>query len=171
MEIRRQSNEAIIASSYTENFSKILGYIRERINDIHDAENLAQDVWLRLLECGKELKADTIVSLLYTIAHNLVNDYLRRLYRSRAMQEEIMLTSEEADPYTESRAIARDIAAMEYRRADALPPQRRIIYMMSRYDDKSVDDIACELNLSFRTVENHLRLGRRDVRSFMAAIA
>ena len=39
---------------------------------------------------------------------------------------------------------------------------------MSRYDDKSVDDIAGELSLSFRTVENHLRMGRRDVRAFMS---
>ncbi len=40
---------------------------------------------------------------------------------------------------------------------------------MSRYEEKSVEDIASELSLSFRTVENHLRLGRRDVRQYMSA--
>lgn len=42
---------------------------------------------------------------------------------------------------------------------------------MSRYEEKSVGDIADELSLSLRTVENHLRMGRRDVREYIAAIA
>ena len=35
----------------------------------------------------------------------------------------------------------------------------------------AVDDISSSLNLSKRTVENHLRLGRKDVRTYLANIA
>jgi len=42
---------------------------------------------------------------------------------------------------------------------------------MSRFQERSVEDIAGEMKLSFRTVENHLRLGRRDIRDYMSAIA
>ena len=42
---------------------------------------------------------------------------------------------------------------------------------MSRYDDMPVSDISERLSLSARTVENHLRLGRSDIRSYMSAIA
>jgi RNA polymerase ECF-type sigma factor len=41
---------------------------------------------------------------------------------------------------------------------------------MSRYEEKTTEEIADYLALSKKTVENHLRLGRRDVRQYMAAI-
>ena len=65
---------------------------------------------------------------------------------------------------------AANIAEIEEARIKRLPPQRRIIYVMSRFEEKTPADIAAELSLSNRTVENHLRLGRRDMRQYMAAV-
>ena len=42
---------------------------------------------------------------------------------------------------------------------------------MSRYDGLSIDEISEATNLSGRTIENHLRMGRRDVRQYIVAIA
>lgn len=165
-------NDALIAKTYRENYSGVLNFIASRINNVWDAENLTQDVWLRLLTCGQELAADTIIPFIYTIARNLVNDYLRHYYHVQAVNEEMACKAVGvADTALESEVSMRDLAAQERRRVECLPTQRRIIYIMSRYEDKSVDDIADELSLSFRTVENHLRLGRRDVRSYIRAIA
>lgn len=167
------ARENIIAKSYTDHFGRILGYISRRVNDIYEAENLTQDVWARLLESNAEIEETSLLSLLYTIARNLVNDYLRHLYRTLGAVEN--LTPANYDDYTatdvESEIIAHDLARKEERYVECLPKQRRIIYVMSRYEDKSVDDIAGELSLSFRTVENHLRLGRKDVRGYISAIA
>ncbi len=110
-----------------------------------------------------------MVPLIYTIASNLIIDYLRRYYRSRKADDELRRGADETDHSVESRLLARDMAQAEQRRVECLPRQRRIIYVMSRYEEKSVEDIASELSLSFRTVENHLRLGRRDVRQYMSA--
>jgi RNA polymerase sigma-70 factor (ECF subfamily) len=38
---------------------------------------------------------------------------------------------------------------------------------MSRFQDKSAEDIAEELKLSRRTVENHLFISRKEVREFI----
>lgn len=172
MENCEKSNNAIITKSYKENFNKVLNYISSRINNVWDAENLAQDVWVRLLTCGKILSPETITSYIYTIARNLVNDYLRHLYHVQDAHDELAFAGTEISEHSpESAVAAKDIADFERRRVECLPPQRRIIYIMSRFEDKSVDDIASELSLSFRTVENHLRMGRRDVREYIAAIA
>lgn len=165
-------NDSLIADSYRDNFQRILRYINSRINNICDAENLTQDVWVRVLTCDRELTAETMVSFLFTIARNIVNDYLRRLCHAMEAEEtmEFELASQ-AVISPESEVSAADIASHELKRVECLPAQRRIIYIMSRFEDKNVEDIATELSLSSRTVENHLRLGRRDVRTYLSAIA
>lgn len=163
--------ESIIASTYTRLSGRVQSYISTRVNDSFEAENLTQDVWLRLLECDAELEESGVVSLIFTIAHNLVNDYLRRIYRFRGACDEMALSAQGEIFDAEAEIFARDIAACERSFVECLPPQRRTIYIMNRYDDMNVADIAGELDLSSRTVENHLRLGRRDVRSYISAIA
>ena len=56
----------------------------------------------------------------------------------------------------ESCVVADDLLACEKRRVEFLPSQRRKIYVMNRFEDKSVTDISEELNLSRRTVEAQL---------------
>lgn len=41
-----------------------------------------------------------------------------------------------------------------------------LIYTLNRFENKTSPEIANELNLSCRTVENHLFLGRREMREF-----
>ncbi len=65
-------------------FSCVQAYIAARINNYADAENLAftGTCGCDCSEYDKPLTAETIVPLIYTIASNLIIDYLRR-YRSR----------------------------------------------------------------------------------------
>lgn len=151
---------------------RILNYISTKIGNREDAENLSQDVWIKILEAKVDVCAETALSYLYRVASNLINDYLRRLYVRLDSREEIERNYADQQPLTPAQnAMACELAALEEQRVECLPTQRRIIYIMSRFEDRSVSDIASELSLSFRTVENHLRMGRRDVRDFISAIA
>lgn len=155
--------------SYSE---RILNFISSRIDNREDAENIAQDVWMRVLESKMDICLDTVSAYLFKIASNLVNDYLRRIYVRNDSAEEVerLYTSvNTVTPYQEY--VSMELERFEAMRVECLPNQRRIIYKMSRFEDKAVSDIAETLQLSFRTVENHLRMGRRDVRDFISAIA
>lgn len=164
-------SRAVIIKSYHENFERVLHFIVSRINNVEDAENLAQDVWVRVLTLTRPVEEETLTSLIYVIARNLVNDYLRRLCHSRAYSEEVLESGEERYEMSPENLIsAFEIARIERERVECLPTQRRIIYEMSRYQEKTPEEIAGMLSLSKRTVENHLRLGRRDVRSCIAAV-
>ncbi len=52
-------------------------------------------------------------------------------------------------------------------RANQLPEQRRKIYIMSRFENKSSADIAAQLGISSRTVENHLFISRKEIREYI----
>lgn len=55
----------------------------------------------------------------------------------------------------------------EQKAVTQLPAQRRKVYELTRFEENSASDIAVMLNLSQRTVENHLRMGREEVRKYI----
>ena len=162
MENSTMTTSQLIADSYVSYHNQVYLYILHKVNCREEAEDLSQDVFLRLMEYKQMLRPDTVKFFIYTISRNLVNDYLRRFYKK---QEISSYMYDHAD--TESRIISDDLAALEQHKLSVLPTQRRKIYTMSRFEDKSIADISSELNLSHRTVENHLRIGRHEVREYI----
>ncbi len=167
MEDISQTTYHLIASSYETYHEQVRRYIRSRINEADDADDLAQDVFLRLMECGQMLREETAKDFIFTIARNLVIDYLRRYYKRQEITSYIYDMQETATNEPESRVITRDLQVHEWMKVIALPEQRRKVYCMSRYEDRSTAEIAAMLNLSLRTVENHLFRGRKEVREYM----
>ncbi len=170
MENLNISNHTLIDSLYRKHSKKILNYIALRVNDRTMVENLAQDVWFKALTCGKPINEETALPFIYKIAANQVRDYLRSLYVRQGHADLSDVENKTTDTTPETDFYVRQIMELEQSRVECLPPQRRIIYMRSRFEDMEVSDISMELNLSTRTVENHLRLGRRDVREYLRAV-
>ena len=48
-----------------------------------------------------------------------------------------------------------------------MPPQRRSVFVMSRFQHLSSEEIASNLGLSVRTVEKHLQLALDNIRKFL----
>lgn len=167
MENRIKLSDRLITEYYEEYRQSVFFYICRRIEDKDDAEDLIQDAFLRLLEYRMMIRRDTLKYFLFTIVRNLLNDYLRRYYKRQEIDRYLYDTLPVTTVEPESRMVADELRRLESRRVSALPEQRRKVYIMSRFQDKSADDIAEELNLSKRTVENHLFISRKEVREFI----
>lgn len=160
-------SDRLITEYYEEYRQSVFFYICRRIENRSDAEDLIQDAFLRLLEYRMMIRRDTLKYFLFTIVRNLLNDYLRRYYKRQEIDRYLYDTLPVTTVEPESRMVADELRRLESRRVSALPEQRRKVYIMSRFQDKSAEDIAEELNLSKRTVENHLFISRKEVREFI----
>lgn len=167
MENSTMTTSQLITDSYELYHRQVYLYIYYKVNNQEEAEDISQDVFLRLMEYKQMLRPDTVKFFIYTISRNLVNDYLRRYYKKQEISSYLYDRAETSTNETESRIISNDLAILEERKLSVLPTQRRKIYAMSRFEDKSVADISMELNLSQRTVENHLRMGRHEMREYI----
>ena len=157
----------LIADSYREHYKKVCLYIYYKINNKDEAEDLAQDVFVRLMNYNQIICEETIKFFIFTIARNLVNDFLRRHYKRQEITSYIYDHASTSTCDTESQVIANDLQACELYKLSLLPARRRTIYAMHRFDNKDVSEISTELNLSPRTVENHLFIGRKEVREYI----
>jgi RNA polymerase sigma-70 factor (ECF subfamily) len=79
----RRLDPQSIGAIYDQYFSEVYRYVRYRINDDATAEDIASDVFMRLLEAvQKRLGPQTsLKGWLIATASNAVNDHLRRQYR------------------------------------------------------------------------------------------
>ena len=166
METIANTYDDIITRSYEEYYQVILTYITYRITHRYEAEDLTQDVFVRLLDYKQMLRPDTVKYFLFTITRNIVIDYIRRYYKKQEIDGYLYDTMSASTNETEEKIIGDDLMAMERMRLATMPKQRRLIYTLNRFEGKASPEIADELNLSCRTVENHLLIGRRDMREF-----
>lgn len=145
-------NAELVADLYTRHSATLLRFIAQRVNCMADAENLAHDVWMKMLECEKPLNAESVKGFMFTIARNTINDYLRHIYIAENVHADLMNSGSIYATDVESEVSARDLAAKELERVCLLPTQRQLVYRMSRYDGLSIDEISEATNLSGRTI-------------------
>lgn len=163
-----EKQKTLIAEAYVETRERIIMYIANRINDYAEAEDLAQDVFVRLLEYGAAVSPATVNGLIYTVARNITFDYLRYKYRHAEAESYIFGTCSEPESTDESEIIARDIEDFEMRFLSMLPAKRQTVYKLFRFNGMRTSDIADRYEVSVRTVENHLRLARIEIRERMS---
>lgn len=161
--------DALIAETYTQSRDAVRGYIYKRIGSYADAEDLTQDLFVRLLNCNTLLNEQTVLHFIYTVARNLIVDYLRRHARSRAASEYFSVYTSRTSRDTEERIAAGEVQTLETECLLRMPQRKAQIYRLCVQQDYSAERVAAELALSRRTVENHLFAARQQMRHAISA--
>ena len=102
-----------IGAIYDRHFPEVYRYVRYRVNDETVAEDVASDVFVRLLEAAQKGQGpqSNLKGWLIATASNAVNDHLRRKYRrpvealSETMPDEDVSLPAEVDLREQTRAV------------------------------------------------------------------
>jgi len=135
---------------------RLYGFSLKYLKSKEEAEELVQDVFLKIWENRKNLKREgAFRSYLFTIAyHNMC-----RIFRKRVSLEK--LAKEISSPGDESFTLDE---SLDYRSSldqvnkliDQLPPRQKEIFIKSRKEGKSTKEIVAELNIVPGTVDNQV---------------
>ena len=131
-----------------------------------DSKDVVQDVFVSLWNNRNNLKEDTnLEAYLFTITRNSVisifrkkiteNEYLRHLRETAIFQ---YTENEEQYDYENLSNRIKELI-------DQLPEQRKLIFKLSKEQGLSNKAIAEELNISVKTVEDHMTKARRFLKS------
>ncbi len=159
----------LIAEVYRSSRAALCGYVYKCIGSRADAEDLVQEVFVRLLEYTTLLNETTVLRLVYSIARNRVVDYLRRHARSRAASDYFFVHARRASCDTEERVALSELLALEQDQLTRMSSRRSQVYALCVHDGCTVDETAGNLALSRRTVENHLFAARQQMRVALRA--
>jgi RNA polymerase sigma-70 factor (family 1) len=141
-----------------------LGYLKSE----EDAEELVQEVFTIIWEKRKELKEElSFKSFLFTIAFNIIRKHFRsKSYLANYLKSGIC---SDLDIQTSEKITCDSLFQYINKLVNMLPLRRKEIFIKSRFEGQSIKEIAEELNISHKTVENQLtdalRFLRRNLQS------
>lgn len=121
------------------------------------AYDIAQDVFFDIWISRKKFsKVKSFSAYLFQMARfKAYNHFDKQAVKSR-FDSDVLANDSEETISGESALLASEMDALFRRALESLPQKRRRVFIMSRYEGYSNDQIAAELGIDKRTVENHI---------------
>jgi RNA polymerase sigma factor (sigma-70 family) len=131
-------------------WSRLRSFIRRRVPDPRDAEDILQDVFYALVEANRLLMPiEHVTGWLFRVARNRITDLFRER-KPEMLQVDDLLPSPEAGPDAEyARTLMLD--ALEHAIAE-LPPEQRDVFIGHEIEGRSFKDMAADSGVAINTL-------------------
>jgi RNA polymerase sigma-70 factor (ECF subfamily) len=162
----QKGNVAAFDSLFEGYSPKLYGFAFKYFRNEHDAEELVQEVFVKVWENRRALKSEhSFKSYLFTIALNQIRKYFNK--RATSLR---YLESFRNDPeFSDNQALHENDYELALQQInliiEQMPPRRREIFVKSKLEGKSSKEIAAELNISAGTVDNQVSEALRFIRT------
>lgn len=160
--------ESAIDLIFRKYYSFLCQSVYRIISDKQITEDLAQEVFYELWRKREQLKINSsLKAYLKRAALNKALNYIRdQKIDFRNAPEKEGLTSKEATIIQE---LAANNLQQEIDQAiDSLPEKCRLVFVLSRYEEMSYQQIADHLDISIKTVENQISKALKSLRKALA---
>jgi RNA polymerase sigma-70 factor (ECF subfamily) len=160
-------------------FEEIFRKYREKIyyfairyyNSAEDAENVVQDVFIKLWDERENVKEElSLNNYIYTIAKNHLFNIQRKKINEKAYRNYIVEHLVQT-PNLENEMIYADLKESIDKIIDELPAQRKRVFVMGNLEGLSNKEVASALNLSVRTIEVHKSLALQALKKAFKLIS
>lgn len=165
----RGGRTAALATLFERHHTRVYGYCLRMTGNRSTAEDLVQDVFMKMLKYKATFKDDSeLVPWMFGIARNACLGHLRRraLDRAPAAAEAEQATEpagEESHDDRQSELVRRALLR--------LPAERREVLVLSRFEYKSYDEIAQVLDCSVGAVKVRVHRAMKQLREIYLDMA
>lgn len=143
-------------------FSKSILKIDDEIDDV--LQEVFVKIWLNRQKIGS---AGTFNAYVFTITKNEVLNLIRRKLKDRTFREQLFLRSVAEEYQLESQLEFEEVKSRIDQIVAKLPVKRKQIFFLSRTDGLSNKEISQQLNISEKTVEDHITHAIRQIKRSM----
>ena len=135
------------------------------LNDMDEAEETVQQVFIGVWEKRKEMQVtESINAYLSKAVHNASLNKIKHLNVRLRYSREEQIRFENDPPVTEI-SHADELKTRISAAIESLPEQCRLIFKLSRFEEMKYAEIAAQLGISIKTVENQMGKALKVLRS------
>ena len=148
---------------------RLFDFIRKRVPEAEDAEDILQDVFYELVESYRLMKpVEQLASWLFTVARNKISDLYRKP-KTASLEKNIPVKEEEGemlnladllpanDEGTDAKLMRSIIMDTLEEALDELPKEQREVFVLHEMEDKSFAEISSETGIAINTLLSRKR--------------
>ncbi len=157
-------NRIYLEKIFHKHYTPLCNYAAKIINDDVAAEDIVQSLFIQLYEKDKLANIENIERYLLRSTKFKCIDHLRILEKTRniPLHENIYILHTDRHEITEE-----DIEPLFHYYAAKLPPKTQKVFLLSRKSKLTYKEIAAELNISVKTVENQMSRAIRKMKDLL----
>jgi RNA polymerase sigma-70 factor (ECF subfamily) len=161
----KAGNERAFEKLFNFYCQRLINFTRRYVVDIQIAENIVQDVFVRVWHHRAKLDPSRLIkSYLFTAVKNdALKEIRHRDVKTRSQQKLLDLIEPDIDP--EKERTTDEINKEIHQAINELPDKCREIFKMNRFDGLKYSEIAEILNISVKTVETQMGRALKKLRT------
>jgi RNA polymerase sigma-70 factor (ECF subfamily) len=152
-----------VSSIYSTFHSALLGFIRSKIRSKEDAEDILQNVFIKISGSIESLYDEKkVTSWIYSITRNAIIDYYRsnKAKRNDSLDEALTESLPEEDTDDNTKGLDGCIGSM----IAQLPDEYKTIILESELNGVSQKELAAKYDMAYPTVRSRVQRGRERLK-------
>ena len=154
-------------------YKPLCGYAVRYAQSMHIAEEIVSDVMFKIWQNRhQKYRPESFREYLITATRNTALNYLKQQQNQKMFTESWSddLRNELIEETPLDMLIAKETLLKLNDLIDSLPEQCRKVFLMSRVDDMSYDEIATQMNISTNTVKFHIKSALQRLHAGMDSV-
>lgn len=160
------NNREVIENYYRAHRGELLAFVGVRLHDTAEAEDIVQEVFLRLLVGNRLICEAPLPNLAYTFCRNMIADWYRRHNVRLDAEHELAGAAGKGDS-AETLLSMHEMNEQLERGLARVPEDCRELYRMHIYGEMPVRDICQQTGQPYKAVEYRIGLARKQVRNYL----
>jgi RNA polymerase sigma-70 factor (ECF subfamily) len=150
-------DKAAFEQVFKTHYKNLYAYAFTMLKDESDAEEMVQQVFFKLWERSEHLSfSGSIAAYLYKAVHNESLNFLKHQKVKETHRLHVAYSMKNKSEQPQGKIIGRELEQKFRQALNELPEQCRTVFQLSRFEDMKYKEIAGKLDISVKTVENHM---------------
>jgi len=176
----QREKENIIAQTVKNYGGKLLSFIRPKVNNSEDAEDILQEVWYQFSNLTNISEIVNVSAWLYTVSRNKITDSYRKKKTENLEDfvyededgtfsiKDILLLDDSENP--ELLAFREEVWKALFSALDELPEKQKLVFTEHEIEGKKLQEIADEQGENLKTIISRKNYAIKHLRKRMTVL-
>ena len=176
----QREKENIIAQTVKNYGGKLLSFIRPKVNNSEDAEDISQEVWYQFSNLTNISEIVNVSAWLYTVSRNKITDSYRKKKTENLEDfvyededgtfsiKDILLLDDSENP--ELLAFREEVWKALFSALDELPDKQKLVFTEHEIEGKKLQEIADEQGENLKTIISRKNYAIKHLRKRMTVL-